>query len=225
MIKKIIIIGGEGNGGVVAACINDMKNNYEYKFDVLGFLNDYKEEGSFINGYPVLGKTTEANNYFNDDNILFSFAIHPVGHGSLRSELFKEIGIPNHKLATIIHPKAFISENATIQNGVFIMANCYIGPVAIIKKCALIMANSVIGHNTIIGKYCHISAGAVISSYVKIGKASDVALNATVLDKINIGKNSVAGAGAVITKDLDNGDVAVGNPARVIRKATDKTRY
>jgi len=155
----------------------------------------------------------------------FMYAIHPVGHGSLRVKLFKKLNIPENKLATIVHPSAFVANNATIAPGVMIMSNCYIGPKANIKKCALIMANSLVGHNTTIGKFCHLSVGSVISSYVNLKTASDIALNATVLEKLNIGKYAVVGAGAMVTKDVNDEEVVVGNPQKILRKVNDKTRY
>ena len=181
--------------------------------------------GTEINGFPVLGKTENYIQYANDNNILFMFAIHPVGHGSLRIKLFEKLKIPEEKLATIIHPSAFVGYNADIAPGVMIMANSYVGTAAKIGMCTLLMSNTVIGHNTNIGKFCHISAGAVVSSYVNLGNASDVALNATVLEKINIEKNAVVGAGAMITKDIFENQIVVGNPQRVLRLASDKRRY
>ena len=226
MPKKIIILGGEGNGGVVAACIEDMRESYNIKeYEVLGFLNDFESEGSLINDYPVLGKTETAKDYFEDDYVLFMYAIHPVGHGSLRVNLFEKLGIPDNKLATIIHPSAFVANNAKIEPGVMIMSNCYVGPATRIKKCALVMANSIVGHNTTVGAFCHLSVGSVTSSYVNLGIASDVTLNATVLDKVKVGKYAVVGAGAMVIKDINEEEVVVGNPARVIRKASDKKRY
>ena len=225
-MKKIIILGGEGNGGVVSACIVDMNRRYDnHEYKVMGFLNDMEDVGSEINGFPILGKTADYKRYLDDVNILFMFAIHPVGHGSLRIKLFDELNIPTDKLATIIHPSAFVGYNADIQPGVMIMANSYVGTATKIGKCALLMSNTVVGHNTTVGDFCHISVGAVVSSYVNIGKASDIALNATVLEKIKIAENAVVGAGAMITKDILENQIVVGNPQRVLRLASDKRRY
>jgi len=225
MSKKVIILGGEGNGGVVAACICDMNERYnDYEYEVMGFLNDMEDVASEINGYPVLGKTAD-HVKFHQNDIYFMFAIHPVGHGSLRINLFDQLNIPVEKLATIIHPSAFVGYNVEINPGAMIMANSYVGPAAKIGKCALLMSNTVVGHNTQVGDFCHVSVGAVISSYVKMGTASDVALNATVLEKVNIDKYAVVGAGAMITKSVNENEIVVGNPQRVLRLATDKRRY
>ena len=42
MNKKVIIIGGEGNGGIVAACIEDNRKKFnDFEWVVAGFLNDF----------------------------------------------------------------------------------------------------------------------------------------------------------------------------------------
>jgi len=225
-MKKIIILGGEGNGGVVAACIEDMRNNYQRDdIQVLGFLNDMEETGKKINGFPILGNTRDWRKFVDDESVRFMFAIHPVGHGSLRVKLFDSLGIPEDKLFTLIHPTAFVAYNATLDPGVMVMSNSYIGPAAVLSKCVLCMANTVVGHNTFLGPFCHVSVGAVLSSYVKIGTASDVALNATVMEKLVIEDFAVVGAGAMITKNVNANEVVVGNPQRVLRLADDKQRY
>lgn len=225
-MNKVVILGGEGNGGVVAACIEDMRCNYGREdIQVLGFLNDMETKGSLINGFPVLGNTNEWRELVSDNEVRFMFAIHPVGHGSLRVKLFDSLGIPDSLLYTLIHPSAFVSYNAIIEPGVMVMSNSYIGPAAKLGKCVLCMSNTVIGHNTALGPYCHVSVGAVVSSYVSIGTATDVALNATIKEKMNIGNYAVVGAAAMITKPVLDNEVVVGNPQRVLRLAEDKQYY
>ena len=40
--KKVVIIGGEGNGGVIASAIEDNRNRYgDLEWEVAGFINDF----------------------------------------------------------------------------------------------------------------------------------------------------------------------------------------
>lgn len=214
--KKVIIIGGEGNGGVVASCIEDNRkrfNDLEYK--VAGFINDL-EKGS-INGYPVLGGTDEIDKFLKDD-YYFMYAIHMIGRNVLSESVFKKMTIPKDRFAKIIHKTAFVADNAIIEPGVLVMSNCYVGPTAKIGMCSLMMANSLIGHNTEVGPLCHFSVGSITSSYVKIGKVSDVTLGAKVLEKRNIGNYAVAGASSLITKDIPDYEIHIGSPAKFYKK-------
>jgi sugar O-acyltransferase (sialic acid O-acetyltransferase NeuD family) len=217
MDKKVLIIGGEGNGGVVATCIEDNRNRFnDHEWRVAGFINDF-EKGKTINGYPVLGGTDEIDKFLAED-FFFMYAIHMIGRNIKTEEVFNKMSIPDERLATIVHKTAFVSDKATLGPGVFVMSNCYVGPQAKIGKCTLMMANALIGHNTTVGPLCHFSVGSITSSYINIGKVSDVTLGAKVLEKRNIGDYAVAGANSLITKDIPDYEIHIGSPASFLKR-------
>lgn len=218
MAKKVIIMGGEGNGGVIASAIIDMNKKGYNEYELLGYLNDYEKKGTLIHGFPVLGNLEDFKLYLEDNDIFFMWAVHMIGHGKKRRELFYKLNIPISKFAKILHPNAFIADNVSIEPGVFVMANSYVGPGTILRKCTLIMANCVVGHNDDIGELCHLSAGCNVSSYIKIGMASDIGLGASVLEKRNIGNYSVIGANSLLTKDIEDSVIYLGSPARFHKK-------
>lgn len=217
MTKKVLIMGGEGNGGVIASAIIDMNKKGYDEYELAGYLNDFKEIGDLIHGYPVMGKLDQVNQ-FAKKGYYFMWAVHMIGKGEKRRNLYYSLNIPEDRLAKIIHPSAFVADNVEIEPGVFIMANSYIGPGTILRKGTLVMANCVVGHNDEIGELCHLSAGCNVSSYVNIGHASDVGLGASVLEKVQIGNYSVVGANSLLTKSIGNGLIYVGTPARLHRK-------
>lgn len=217
MSRKVIIIGGDGNGGIAAACISDMRDNYSiWEYEVHGFLNDFIAKGETINGYPVLGGLQDVNKFL-DQGYYFIYAIHSISHAPLRIKIFEALNIPDERLVTLIHPLTFIGEGTEIEPGCMIMANSYIGPKSKIGKCTFIMANCAIGHNNKIGGFCHFSLGAVCGSVLNIGDGCDVALNATVMEKLTLGNFSVVGAGALCLKDVEPYQVVVGSPAKHLK--------
>lgn len=217
MSKKVIIIGGEGNGGIVAACIEDNRIRFgDDEWEVAGFLNDF-ERGETINGYPVLGGTNDIGRFLEDD-YYFVYAIHMIGRNVKSEEVFLKMNIPEEKLATIIHKSAFIADSVILGPGAFIMAHCYIGPMTRIGACTLMMASSLVGHHTNIGSLCHLSLGSITGSYVTIGKASDVAMGARVIEKVKIGDYAVAGANALVMHDIPDYEMHIGSPAGFLKK-------
>ena len=217
MNKKIIIIGGEGNGGVVASCIEDNRNRFnDTEWEVAGFLNDL-EIGKTILGYPVLGGTDDIGKFLKED-YYFIYAIHMIGRNVKTEEVFLKMNIPLERFATIIHKTAFVAKSAILEPGVFVMSNCYIGPGVKMGYCSLMMANSLLGHNTTVGPLCHFSVGSVTSSYIEIGKVSDVSLGAKVLEKRKIGNYAVAGANSLITHDIPDYEIHIGSPAKFLKK-------
>lgn len=215
MDKPVIIIGGEGNGGVVAACIEDNRARYginEYK--VHGFITDYVHAGETINGFPVLGTTNDIASFIADESFYFMYAIHPIGRGKIREEIFNKMSIPLERFATIIHATAFVPKTVIVHPGVMIMANSYIGPATEIGHNTLIKASCLIGHNNEIGPLSTFSAGCIVSSYVNIGKCSDVAFGARIMEKIKMGNYSTAGAASLVLKDIGENEIHVGSPAK-----------
>ena len=217
MNKKVLIIGGEGNGGVIASCIEDNRKRFDdFEWEVAGFINDF-EIGKEINGYPVVGGTGDIEKFL-DEDYFFMYAIHMIGRNVKSEEVYLKMNIPRDRFATIIHKTAFVANNAILEPGVFVMSNCYIGPAAKIGMCTLIMANSIIGHNTTVGYLCHFSVGSITSSYIVIGNVSDVTLGAKVLEKRKIGNYAVAGANSLITRDIPDYEIHIGSPAKFLKK-------
>ena len=217
-MAKLVIVGGEGNGGVIASCVDHNRKKYnDHTYEVIGWVNDFLPKGHMVNGYPVLGGIDSIPDLLNEENVYFMWAIHMVGKGTLREKLYSKASIPMDRLATIVHKSSFIADTAILEPGAFVMANSYVGPASVIGSCTLVMANCCIGHNTTIGRGGHISAGAVVSSYVKIGVYSDICLAATVIEKAEIGDYSVAGASSLVLKNIKDYEVHVGQPARFSR--------
>lgn len=211
----MVIIGGEGNGGVIASCIEDNRKRFgDLEWEVAGFLNDFDQE---VDGYPVIGKLDSLPKLIAQTDYFFSWAIHLVGRNYKTSEMFAAAQIPIDRLATIVHKSAFIGKGVSLGPGAFVMANCYIGPYAHIGKCSLIMANCCIGHNIYIDDLCHCSVGAIMTGYSRLEYCSDLAVGSTLIAYKVVGKFSMVAANAVATHDIPEGEIWAGTPAKMLK--------
>lgn len=216
MSKKVVIIGGEGNGGVIASCIEDNRNRYnDLEWEVVGFINDFDTE---VDGYPVIGKMCDIPKFIEETDYYFSWGIHLVARNYKTVEMFRQANIPEERLATIIHKSAFIGNGAVLEPGSFIMYNTYIGPQAHVGKCSLVMANCSIGHDTVIGDLCHCSVGSIMTGYSKLGLCADLAVGACLLAYKVVGDYAMLGAASLGTKDIPDGEIWVGSPAVYLKK-------
>lgn len=214
--KKVIIIGGEGNGGVIASCIEDNRNRYgDLEWEVAGFINDFESE---VSGFQVIGKTKDIPSLLETTDYYFSWGIHLVARNYKTVEMFNNAAIPDERLATIIHHSAFIGKGANIEPGAFIMYNSYIGPGAEIGKCSLVMANCSIGHNIKMGPLCHCSVGTIMTGYSQLGLCADMAVGSNILAYKKVGDYSMVGASALVTHDIPEGEIWAGTPARFLKK-------
>ena len=146
--------------------------------------------------------------------------------GSLRSrqgqqeriDLFESLEIPDSRLATFVHPFAYVAPQVKLGSGCIVMPNASISTGCSFGKCCLIMVGATIGHNSTIGDHCHFAAQSCISSFVHVNKGVHIGLNATVREKITLGTNSALGMGAVLINDIEENEIWVGNPAKFLKK-------
>jgi len=213
--KPLIIIGGSGHGSVIEACIKDNRNRYgDFEWELKGFCNDFDTE---VDGYPVLGRLADIQMLVKQ-GYWFIWGIHLIGRNYKTTELYNSIGLPQERLATIIHHTAFIDDTVTLEPGCFVMYNAYIAPRTHIGESVMIKANTNIGHDVTIGKLSHVAMGATIVSCVDIGECADIAVAATVLANNKIGNYAMLGASALATHNIPDGEIWSGVPAKFLKK-------
>ncbi len=217
MPKQVIIIGGIGNGTVIADAIT-----YACKDDndpvVAGFLNDRQQKGDIVGSYTVLGSTSEIDAFIRD-GYHFVYTIYRIDGQQERLDLFEKLKIPEDQLLTYVHPMAYVAPSARLGAGTIVMPNASISSDATLGRCCLVMVNASIGHDAVIGDFCHFAAQSCVSSRVVIEDGVHIGLNATVRENLHLGVCSTLGMGSVLLKDMEEMDIWVGNPARLLRKA------
>jgi len=218
-MKKLVIIGGHGNGTVALSTLEDINKasgNREWEF--MGFLNDFETEP--INGYPVLGKVekTEADKYLADPDVYFIYSLISVKLNFNFLHKLHDLEIPANRFASLIHPTAVISEFARLGNGVVIQPFVSVGPNVSIGNHVQIFAQSLIGHGATLKDYSYVANNACVGAHLTLDEGAYLGTNCTTIENIRIGKWAVVGMGAVVIRDVEDYTKVVGNPARVIGK-------
>ena len=214
--KKIIIIGGVGNGSVIAAAIKDANRFGNDEWIVAGYLNDRMKKGEDLEGSPVLGNLKDISHFLGKD-YYFIYTIYRIDGQIRRISLFEELNIPDEKLATFVHPQSYVAPAVELGAGTVIQPNVCISPQVKAGKCCLFMQGATIGHNNEIGDFCHITAQAALGSYLKIGKGVHIGLNATVREYVKMADYSTIGAGSLLLNDTGEREIWVGVPAKFLR--------
>ena len=217
-MRKVAILGGKGNAALVAAAMEHARRMGATEWEVAGFLNDREPVGSIIDMFPVIGKTTDAKRLL-DEGYWFVNAILRIDGNHERIAMFENLGIPDDRLATFVHPMAYVAPSVQLGAGCIIMPNVSMSPGTKLGKGCLMMVGSMMGHDNIVGDFCHIAAQAAVGSYLTIGKAVHIGLNATVKENLSIGDFATLGAGAVLTKNMGENEIWAGNPAKFLRYA------
>lgn len=218
MRKKIIILGGIGNGSVIANAIVEANKRGDHEWVFAGYLNDRIEAGGSIEGYPVLGGLSDCARFV-EEGYFFINTIFRIDGQQDRIDLFEGLKISDDSLATFIHPLSYIAPNVELGPGSVVMPNVSISSGTSFGKGCLIMVGATVGHDDTIGKYCHFAAQCCVGAYLNIGDGVHIGLNATTRENLTIGDNATLGMGAVLTKDIGENEIWVGNPAKYLRHA------
>lgn len=218
-MKKLIILGGQGNGSVVAQIVESI-NQSRPEWDILGFLND--RETQPINGYPVLGKIDfdTVQRYLNDDSVYFFYSLISIKLNFKHLPKLHNLQIPIDRFAQIVHPQAVVSKDASLGKNVCVQAFTIIGPNASVGNFVQIFGHATVGHNCIVEDYAYVTSNSIIGAHVHLKEGSFLGVNASTLDRITIGKWAIVGQHSNVIRDVPDYAVVVGNPARWIGKVS-----
>jgi acetyltransferase EpsM len=218
MGKKIIILGGVGNGSVIANAIADANRRDAREWEFAGYLNDRIPAGERIESFPVLGSLADWTK-FDRENYYFINTIYRIDGQQERIDLFESLNVPDERLATFIHPLAYVAPNALLGPGTVLMPFAAVSSAAVTGKCCLVMIGATLLHNSRAGDFCHFAARCCVGANMAIADGVHIGLNACSRENLSIGKNSTLGMGSVLITNMGAHEVWAGNPAKFLRKA------
>jgi acetyltransferase EpsM len=213
-LKRILILGGQGDGVVIASALQDLRA-VDRGVIPYGFLNDREPPGRKIAELPVLDKIENARKFLDKQDVYFISAILKAKEGYTRSQKIEKLEIPIERYFTLIHPHATVSKTAKVGRGTFVGPHANIMPNAIIGNHCSFRAGANVGHDCVLGDYCYMGPNSNVSGYAKLGNGVHIGPNASVVDAVEIGAYSVIGIGSVVLKNIPDFVIAFGNPAKV----------
>ena len=174
------------------------------------FIDDHAEEGSLL-GCEVIGFQTFRRRFRPEET---RFVI-TIGEPKFRREAFDRMTEAGYRGAHLIHPLAFISPDAEIDEGAVIGPGVFIGSLARIGKDFYGAVGAAIGHDAVIGDHTRVGVSAFIGGHTVIGENAFIGSGAMLKDRIRIGDFSVVAIGSVVFSDVGDHTTVMGNPARI----------
>ena len=216
-MKKILILGGHGDGAVIASALSDL-HAIDNRIVPYGFLNDHEKPGNKIAGLPILDKISKAESFLKDKDVYFITALLKVKKSFERSQKIRGLKIPSERYFTLIHPSSTISSISKIGYGTFIGPHVTVMPGSTIGDHCSFRASASIGHDCKIGDFCYMGPNSTISGNVEVKNGAHIGPNTCVIERVCLGSHCVVGAGSTVLKDLSDFVVAFGCPARIIER-------
>jgi len=217
-VNQVLILGGEGNGALVAHAIQDAGRRGPCPWTVAGYLNDRLNPGEEVEGFQVRGGLADVGRFL-DEGFFFINTIYRIDGQAKRLALFEGLGIPDQRLATFVHPLAYTAANVNVGPGTILLPGVAISPGVSFGRGCLVLAGATVAHNTEVGDHCHLAAQAAVGAHVTLGKGVHIGLNACVREHVSVGPGSTLGMGSVLLEDVGRDEVWAGAPARFLRKA------
>jgi sugar O-acyltransferase (sialic acid O-acetyltransferase NeuD family) len=178
-------------------------------FQIKGFLDDRVASlASFNIQSPVLGSISSYQIESNDRFIL------AFGDAALRFKMARALQERGAKFISIIHPTAYISAYATVEEGCVLGPFAFVGPHATLGKHVILNTYASAGHDATLRAYSILSPYAVVNGNVECGEGVFLGTHAVVTPGCKVGEWSKVGAGTVVTRSVDSYSLAVGTPAK-----------
>lgn len=191
-MQDLILIGG---GGHCKSCIDVIEQ--ENKFNIIGILDVAEKVGQKVYDYEILGTDFDIQKFV-DRNCSFLITVGHINSADLRIKLLATLKRYNAKLATIISPRAYVSEYAKIGAGTIIMHDVLVNAGSIIGENCIINTKVLLEHDTVVENNCHIAVGAVIAGESRICQGTFVGANATIIQSVTVSENSFIKAGSLV---------------------------
>ena len=203
MHRKLIIIGVNGHGKVVADIAVSMQ-----KYDEIAFLCNFEKKTECM-GFPIVGKNADAVKFIGEADFVVA-----IGESEIRKRLMEELAEKGAQFATLIHSSAAIGSHVQIGEGTVIMPGAIVNAEAKIGKGCIINTAASVDHGCEVGDFAHVAVGSHLCGIVRVGENTWIGAGATVINGVNVCSDCIIGAGAVVVKNIKESGTYIGVPAR-----------
>ena len=140
-----------------------------------------------------------------------------IGDNATRRRIAEALLAAGSRLETVIHPRAIVAPDASIDDGTVVAAGAVVAPDARVGAGVIVNHAAIVDHDCVVGAFSHIAPGVVLGGGVEIGAGCLLGSGAVVLPGVKIGEGTVIGAGAVVTRDVNAGAKLAGVPAKDLK--------
>ncbi len=174
---RLVIIGAGGHGQAVREIAVALQKYFTANGNEnIIFLDDQyrevanKEQRYGTVAYKIAGMCDEYRKYINRETEFYP----AFGDNKRRLEWEKRIAQAGGKLATIIHPTAYIAKSVAIKSGTVIFPKAIINTGCIVGSACIINMGAIVDHGCVLDDACHINSGAIVMAENNVPKYTKV---------------------------------------------------
>jgi sugar O-acyltransferase (sialic acid O-acetyltransferase NeuD family) len=158
---RLLVVGAGGHGRSVAeaAELSD-------QFEVVGFLDDGLLVGTSVLNAVVLGSIASMSQHLEaTDQVIVA-----IGNNALRERLMQQVTESGFKFATVVHPRAIVSQSASLGAGSAVMAGAVLGTEATLGVGTIVNCGAVVDHQAKVEDYGHLGVNASMAGGTVLGR-------------------------------------------------------
>lgn len=216
-LKDIYIIGSSGHASVVTELIEQLN-----EYNIVGFIDDYKNEGDVFLDYTILGGLEYLIKISKEKKINVAIG---VGESSSREFIVNKLKGLNITYPKLIHPSAIISKRSNISQGTIILARSIISCNVTIGVHCLINHSCCVDHDSNIRNFVTLCPNVFIAGNVDIGNNVMIGLGCNIIEKVIIGENTYIGAGSCVVSNQEDNIISFGSPAKKFKTNIPHNRF
>lgn len=125
-----------------------------------------------------------------------------IGYNNLpaRWAAWERVQLAGYACPALIHPRAYVAEQATVSPGCFIMAGAHVDVHAKLGAACVLWPLACVNHNTSVGANTFVSPSATLCGFVELGANSFVGAGAVLVDHVNLPAGSFVKAAALVKR-------------------------
>ncbi len=166
---KLLIIGAGCHGASVAEAAE-----LSGAFEVVGFLDDALPVGKAVLNGAVFGAII---GYISLDHLdryraACDQAIVAIGNNAVREKITQQLVDAGFDIATVIHPRAFVSPSAVVGSGSAVMAGAIVGTEARLGVGSIVNCGAVVDHHARVEDFGHLGVNASMAGGTRLGRGA-----------------------------------------------------
>jgi UDP-3-O-[3-hydroxymyristoyl] glucosamine N-acyltransferase len=134
---------------------------------VVGFVDDRFPTFTTVTGVSVFGHTEDLSSLRHTADLVFV----AIGSNAVRASVTESVVRQGFSLATIVHPRAYVSPTVKISLGTVVVAGSVIGSNCVLGAGVTAHYASAIDHDCVIGNYSHVGVNTCLTGRVVFGTA------------------------------------------------------
>lgn len=172
-MKPVLVIGASSFGKLLRNLLEDTGREFA------GYVDDFNEGDGIIGRRSDLGARFTANDF---DLVL------AVGyrHLAARLQIFEEASALGFHFPALAHPRAYVSDKATVGAGSMVMAGANVDAFAQVDSLCVLWPGSIVSHDSVVGRNCFLSPGATLCGFVTLGDSTFMGAGSVVVDGADV---------------------------------------